>query len=223
MRLVVFDMDGTLIDSEAYITQSMAEAFATEGLPPPSIEDGRQVSGLSLYESMGQLSGLEGERLKVLMERFRDIYHATSTDRKHTEPLYDGAQAIIEALGQRQDTLLGIATGKGMRGVLRMIEMHDFGDLFVTRQTPDHNPSKPHPGMLHRAMSETGVSPSETVMIGDTSFDMEMATAAGTKAIGVTWGYHAPNELREAGAHAIIDSYDELLDTIDNLLGTEHA
>src|SRR5690606_8594651 len=118
----------------------------------------------------------------------------------------------------RADTLLGIATGKGLNGVHRLTAMHNIGDHFVSLQTPEHNPSKPHPGRMLRAMAETGAEARDTVIIGDTTFDIEMGKAAGTRAIGVTWGYHQPEELIAAGADVLVESYHELPAAIDALL-----
>ena len=134
------------------------------------------------------------------------------------EGLFPGALAALGRLRQRQNTLMGIATGKGLNGVHRILGLHGLADYFVTLQTPDHNPSKPHPGMIHRAMGETGIAADKVIMIGDTTFDIEMGKAAGAKAIGVTWGYHDPAELVAAGADIMIDRYEDLDAAIDKLL-----
>src|SRR5690606_28235948 len=126
------------------------------------------------------------------------------------EPLYPGAREALDRLHQGPATLLGIATGKGLAGVHRILGNHGLASHFATLQTPDHNPSKPDPGMLLRAMAETGMGPEETIMVGDTVFDIELAVNAGCQAVGVTWGYHDPGDLLRAGAGAMIDSYDEL-------------
>lgn len=223
MRLVVFDMDGTLIDSEGFIAGKMHESFEAEGLTPPTLAQSRRIIGLSLPEAMQALSGREGAELDVLVARYRSLYHGEVGDGLRTEPLYPGAREAVLELSSQDLTLVGIATGKGMRGVDRVLKLHDFADCFSTLQTPDHNPSKPNPAMLHRAMDETGVGVERTVMIGDTSFDIEMAVAAGTKAIGVSWGYHEVDELRRAGAHVIVDDYAELLSAIDELVGIQDA
>ena len=91
-----------------------------------------------------------------------------------------------------------------------MLDHHGLRPLFVTLQTADGNPSKPHPAMLERAMAETGSRPVETVFVGDTTFDVEMALAAGVRAVGVAWGYHPPEELAAAGAERVLDSFAEL-------------
>ena len=111
--------------------------------------------------------------------------------------------------------LLGVATGKSDRGLNLCLAHHDLAHHFVTLQTADRHPSKPHPSMLLQAMAEAGAVPETTVMIGDTHFDIDMGLAAGTRAIGVGWGYHAPAELVQAGAHAVAMDSDELRRHID--------
>ncbi len=103
-----------------------------------------------------------------------------------------------------------MATGKARRGLLAVLEQHGLETRFATLQTADVGPGKPHPAMLERAMAEVGVAPSDTVMIGDTSFDMLMARSAGASAIGVSWGYHPVAELEAAGAHSIVGHFNEL-------------
>lgn len=224
MRLIVFDMDGTLIDSHALITDMMTATFEAEGLVPPSAEAGRRIIGLSLPEAMASLSGLPVVETDGLVARYRSLYLDKVTERSASaEPLYAGAREAVLALSADPATLLGIATGKAMRGVNRVLGLHALDAHFVTRQTPDENPSKPHPGMLLRAMSETSVASEQTVMIGDTTFDIEMAVAAGTRSIGVSWGYHGVDELLAAGAEVIVETYDDLVPAIDDLVGAIHA
>ena len=151
------------------------------------------------------------------MEAYKDYVIAQRANGEVSEPLYDGAKQVIEGLAGQEDILLGIATGKAYRGVLHLFDSYGWHDHFVTVQTADRAPSKPHPGMILQAMSETGVDASQTVMIGDTSYDMQMAVAAGVRAIGVTWGYHSEAILREAGAHHLVEDYAALKALLDGL------
>lgn len=216
MKLVVFDMDGTLIDSQAFIVNTMAQAFVAHGLVPPTPEEGRQVIGLSLELALAELSGLGASEVAPLAAQYRKTFMAKAqADIETQEALYPGARDAVEHLGGRDDLLLGIATGKSLNGVKRVLGAHELIHHFVTHQTPDNNPSKPHPGMLHTAMSETGAGVHETAMIGDTTFDIEMAVAAGVHAIGVSWGYHTVGELHAAGANLVVDDYAALLAAID--------
>lgn len=211
MRLVMFDMDGTLIDTQALIAENAAAAFASVGLPPPSPADVRGIIGLSLPVAIGRLARTEDvDVIEGLVGAYRAHYRASLERDIDREPLYPGARDALERLKQQPDTILGVATGKGLSGVVRILGNHGLAGHFVTLQTPDHNPSKPHPGMLLRAMAETGAEPASTIMVGDTTYDMELARAAGCRAIGVSWGYHEAAELIAAGAGALIHDYSEL-------------
>lgn len=224
MRLVIFDMDGTLIDTQALIVEHMATTFAEAGLNVPSPQQVRRIIGLSLPKAMLQLLGSqEVDLANELSERYRTHYRASLVSAEGREGLFPGAREALDALKAQEETVLGIATGKGLNGVHRLIELHGIAGHFSTLQTPDHNPSKPDPGMLLSAMAETGIDRDQTVIIGDTSFDMEMGKAAGAKTIGVTWGYHHAAELRGAGADILIDDYAELCGAIDHLLEARHA
>lgn len=220
MILVMFDMDGTLIDTGALIAEHMASAFADAGLPPPGPADVRGIIGLALPVAIGQLAGTDDiEVIEGLVGAYKAHYQASLSGALEREPLYPGARAALDRLKAREDVVLGIATGKGLSGVTRILGKHGIGDHFVTVQTPDHNPSKPHPGMLLTAMADTGIAPEKTVMIGDTTFDMELARAAKAHAVGVTWGYHAPDDLLKAGAERLISSYDALDQALFDLTG----
>jgi phosphoglycolate phosphatase len=122
---------------------------------------------------------------------------------------------VVEGLADRANTVLGIATGKSVRGVRMVLGHHGLYEHFATVQTADTAPSKPHPGMILAAVRETGVAPRDAVMIGDTVFDIEMARAAGVAAIGVSWGYHPPAELRAAGADVVIEDFAQLRALLD--------
>ena len=219
MILVVFDMDGTLIDTQALITEHMATTFATLGLMPPTAEQSRRVIGLSLPVAMARLADTDDAVLiGQLVDGYKSHYKASLVTEGNREGLYPGALEALQRLRQRDDVTLGIATGKGLNGVHRILGLHGIADYFSTLQTPDHNPSKPHPGMLETAMRETGVGPERTIMIGDTTFDIEMGVAARCKTIGVTWGYHEPRELIAVGASTMIDRYDQLDGAIRELV-----
>lgn len=214
LRLAVFDCDGTLVDSQHAIVACMAAAFAAEGLSPPEAAAVRRVIGLPLTECMARLSPEHpAPRHLRLTAAYKDAFFALRQRPDHDEPLFDGAVAALDRL-EENGFLLGIATGKARRGLVAVLERHGLSRRFVTLQTSDVAPGKPHPAMLERAMAETGIAAEDTVMIGDTSFDMLMARNAGVRGIGVGWGYHPSEELDAAGAHAVVASFRELSDVL---------
>lgn len=219
MRLIMFDMDGTLIDTQALISEHMGAAFSSLGLPPPTAAEVRRIIGLSLPVAVGRLANTEDvDLIEGLVGQYRSLYKAALAHDIDREPLYAGARDALERLKLAPDTILGVATGKGLSGVTRILGNHGIAGHFVTLQTPDHNPSKPHPGMLLRAMAETGAEPASTVMVGDTTYDIELARAAGCRAIAVSWGYHEPQALLAAGAGALIHDFSELDAAISRVL-----
>lgn len=211
MTLIMFDMDGTLIDTHALIAEHMSSAFSGAGLATPTPAEVRQIIGLSLPVAMGRLAATDDAVIvDNLVESYKSHYRASLEHYSNREPLFPGAREALDRLRPAPDTLLGIATGKGLAGVNRILALHGLDRHFRTLQTPDHNPSKPHPGMLLRAMAETGAAPHEVVMVGDTVFDIELAKAARVMSIGVGWGYHDRRDLQLAGADVLIESFDEL-------------
>lgn len=215
-RLILFDVDGTLVDSEADILASMQAGFAALGLPAPDRAAVLGIVGLSLDHAVFRLApDLSAEDRARIVAAYKDDYSARRMAKGSlaSSPLYPGVAALIEHLGGVPHYVLGVATGKSRRGLDALFASLGFGALFVTRQTADDHPSKPHPAMIHAALAETGVAAEDAVMIGDTSFDMEMARAAGVRALAVTWGYHPRAAL--GAAHRMVDSVDDLRGAID--------
>lgn len=225
LRLALFDVDGTLVDSQAHITHSMAAAFASEGLTPPAHDEVLSIVGLSLPNAIAQLAPAEGpRRIDRLVSAYKSAYAALrQSDGAQQTPLYPGARACLQALADVPDILLGVATGKSRRGLDALIELHGLERMFLTQQVADDHPSKPHPSMILTAMAELGVAPEDTIMIGDTSYDMTMACAAGVRRLGVAWGYHPAAELRAAGAEQIATSYAEVPDMLNTLWETTNG
>lgn len=209
LKLVLFDVDGTLVDSQNIIVAAQRTAFGTYGLEPPSREQSLSIVGLSLAEAFTVLVGPKGP-IEGLVEAYKEAFSTLRQNPAHQEPLYPGAERCLAWLHRCEDVLLGVATGKSRRGVAHLLERHGWGDLFSVIQTADDAPSKPHPGMILQAMRETGAAPHNTVMIGDSSFDMDMARAAGVLPVGVSWGFQPVPALTEAGAGPIVNSYAEL-------------
>jgi len=209
-RLAIFDCDGTLVDSQANICRAMAEAFAIEKLPPPSDPAVRRVVGLSLTQAVAMLLPEADHGLHVQVgETYKRAFHAMRGAGQIDEPLFPGIAETLRAL-EATGWLLAVATGKSDRGLKHCLEAHGIERLFVSLQTADRHPSKPHPSMIHQAMADAGADPGSTAMIGDTSFDIGMGINAGCTAIGVAWGYHAPDELFGEGAHFVADRPGQL-------------
>jgi phosphoglycolate phosphatase len=222
MNLVIFDCDGTLVDSQLNIIAAMAHAFGAEGLPAPSRAAVLSVVGLSLPEAFTVLAEAHAPSIQMrLADHYRGAFSAAHGREREHEQLYPGIRDTVLSLAARDNVVLGIATGKSKRGVARLLEREAWHPHFITIQTADDHPSKPHPSMILKAMSDAGVGPDATVMIGDTTFDMQMAREAGVRALGVGWGYHAETLLREAGAHATVSEGDQLLGAIDSLLNPQ--
>ena len=204
-RLAILDCDGTLVDGAANICLAMDACFAAAALPIPPRGDTRRIVGLSLPEAIRLLHPTGDDVAHHAMAAsYKQIFQRMRAEGMPPDPLFEGIADALAALidaGWR----LGVATGKSDRGLAFALEHHRLSDRFVTLQTADRHPSKPHPAMVQAAMDEAGATPATTAMIGDTSYDMAMAKAAGVRAIGVTWGYHDRAELIDAGADRIAE------------------
>ncbi|MBL1437319.1 MAG: HAD-IA family hydrolase [Rhodobacteraceae bacterium] len=211
LKLVIFDMDGTLMDSQEFILLAMRYAFDKAGHPAPSKADVLSIVGLSLDAAVAVLLPDldEAENLRTVelyRHSFIELREKMGAEAK--APLYPGARAALERLYAVDNIVLGVATGKAKRGLDHAYDSHGIGHFFETSQTADNHPSKPHPSMLLQTLKDTGVEASNAVMVGDTEFDMEMGRAAGFKTIGVSWGYHPISRL--GAADIIIDDFSEL-------------
>ena len=219
LRLVIFDVDGTLVDSQVSILASMEHAFTKAGRPVPSREDALGIVGLSLPEAMAVLAP-DATRAEQL--RLADDYRNGHTTHRETgatvanQALYDGALEAIHGLNDA-GYILSAATGKSRRGLNRFLMTHGLDTMFMGTQTADDAPSKPHPQMILNCLSATGIDPANAVMIGDTEYDMAMGRAAGCRTIGVNWGYHPRERVELGGAEQIVDTFEDLTNLIANL------
>lgn len=217
-RLAIFDCDGTLVDSGATIFRALSAAFAQHGLQLPPPEVSRRVIGLSLTEAMEALvPDAAAEQHLALAQDYKRAFWELRAAGEVEEPLFDGVLELLDAL-EHAGWLLAVATGKSDRGLRHCLESHDIHARFVSLQTADRHPSKPHPSMVSQAIADAGAAPETSIVVGDTSFDMAMAVNAGASGIGAGWGYHDAEDLLEAGAVAVAERPLHVLDAI-----REHA
>ncbi len=219
MKLAVFDCDGTLVDGQADVCWAMERAFARAGLSAPDVSAVRRIVGLSLPAAVRALAPeLSEDQNAAVTEFYRSSFRARREEGLLDEPLYDGIAELLTGL-RDAGWSLAVATGKSDRGLAACLATHGIADLFVSLQTADRHPSKPHPAMLEAALFEAGALPQQAVMIGDTSFDMLMARSAGVRGVGVAWGYHAPSELLASGALSVAESVAALAQALEEALG----
>ena len=210
VRLAVFDCDGTLVDGQASICEAMDSGFAAAGLPAPDHHDVRRIVGLSLPQAIRLLAPDTAQSDQTqIVEGYKQAFRDSRSQGRLQEPLFAGIAELIAQL-RGAGWLLAVATGKSDRGLQSCLATHGISNHFISLQTADRHPSKPHPAMLEAAMADALAEPRNTVMIGDTSFDMDMARAVPVRAIGVNWGYHTSAELSAAGAEAVATSPQNL-------------
>lgn len=218
IRCAIFDCDGTLVDSGGTIHRALGLAFAEHGLDLPPRQQAQRVIGLSLVEAMAELAPTHDADLHQRMaQTYKDAFVTLRGQAQVEEPLYDGILPLLDALEER-GWLLAVATGKSDRGLKHCLTSHGIHARFLSLQTADRHPSKPHPSMALQALADCGAAAERSVVIGDTGWDMAMAKSAGCHAIGVLWGYHDEAELRQAGADTLAAHPANVLDEAEALV-----
>lgn len=214
-KLILFDADGTLIDSQVIIHESMRLTFKNFNYQEPHISATKSIIGLTLDRAIAEILGRDiDDEILAMTQEYKDIYIQIAPRPDMQSAAFTGIPELIATLGQQDDYTLGIVTGKSRRGVTKLLASNDFGASFTVSRCADDCPSKPHPAMVLECCKETGILPKDTIVIGDTSFDMEMATSAGATAVGVAWGYHPTEKLSSSGASSVVNTSEELYGSI---------
>lgn len=210
MRLAIWDVDGTLVDSRSSIFRAATEAAEAVGVTPPTYDEVRAIVGVSLGPALAMMRpDLDAVTLEAYEDAFKDAFLRFHSEPDFHEALYEGATDCLRHL-KADGWRLGMATGQSRRGVERNLDLRDWRDLFDITFCADDGPSKPHPHMLHCNLKSLGAAAHQAVMIGDTAHDMKMARDAGVRAIGVSWGFHTVEELQLAGAQDLVHDFIEL-------------
>ncbi|MGH6763820.1 MAG: HAD-IA family hydrolase [Phyllobacterium sp.] len=212
MKLVLFDCDGTLIDSADIIHGCMARTFREAGLNVPELQHTRSIIGLSLDLAIGRLLDRDvDDEIIHLAEQYKANFRLMRLEPGFHEPVFDGIVDLLDTLSRHDEILIGMVTGKSRRGVRAIFDAHGFGPHFLAVRTADDCPSKPHPAMVLECCSELGVDPAATIVVGDAIYDMQMAKSAGARAVGVSWGCETIERLRSVGADDILEHPNDLL------------
>ena len=215
LRLVIWDVDGTLVDSRAVIQACMEAAFRETGLPPPDYDATRKIVGLSLHSGIAHLAppDIGAARLEFLVDAYRHTFTRLRADPGLHEPMYDGALEVLDRL-KSDGWLLAIATGKTHRGLDGLFAKHPIKSYFDTVWCADDGPGKPHPFMIEQSMRALGCVPSQSLMIGDAIHDIAMGRAAGVRSLGVSWGFGRADELADAGADEVHHEFRTLTQSL---------
>ena len=213
MKLVIFDFDGTLVDSRKLIIESNRVVFGQFGFAVPAEEESFSLVGMSLELVLLKLAGPDAP-VEKMVSAYREVLPLLRADAAYAEVPFDSANELLAALAERRDVRLGIATGHASHAIVPVLERFGWQRHFCTVQTADKAPSKPHPGLILQALSEAGVRAEDAIMIGDTAFDIEMARGAYVRGVAVSWGYHRPDRLRDAGAWRVVNGMSELRDCV---------
>ncbi|MFN3716528.1 MAG: HAD-IA family hydrolase [Thiobacillus sp.] len=204
--LLIFDWDGTLMDSAGVIVDSIQRACGDIGLAAPSDRASRQIIGLGLTQALQTLlPDLPADDYPRLVERYRHHYLGRDDD----IPLFAGVASAIPEL-KASGFQLAVATGKSRHGLERALASSGLGEWFVATRCADQTHSKPHPAMVLELIAELDADPARTLVIGDTSHDLLMASNAGVASLGVTYGAHEPDDLQPHGPLALVDSFAEV-------------
>ena len=224
IRLAIFDCDGTLVDSGHSIHLALSETFVRHGRTVPPRAKAQRVVGLSLHEAMALLApDADAVEHAAMAATYREVFVELRRRGAVEEPLFAGILPLLDAL-DADGWLLAVATGKSDRGLQHCLEVNELTSRFVSLQTADRHPSKPHPSMALEAMRDAGAEPASTIVIGDTGWDMGMARGAGAAAVGALWGYHDAAELRSAGADVLVAAPGDVFAQVRRLFGqVEHG
>lgn len=208
--LVVFDWDGTLMDSTGMIARSIQRAFDDVGLPVPSEQEARYVIGYGLGEAMAHLAPNASEtQIRQVVDAYRGHFLAKDQDLK----LYDGVEEGLTRL-REANFRMAVATGKSRAGLDRVLKATQLGHFFEVTRTADEAFSKPHPAMLEYILAYSAVEPARTVMVGDTTHDLQLAINAGTASLGLTYGAHEADALQNLQALALFNEFNSLIDWV---------
>ena len=214
LRLAIWDVDGTIVDSRETIHTVMVEAFRQSGLVPPEYDDTRRIVGLSLHEACAQLApDASADEIERLVTDYRNTWVRARGQPDFHQPLYEGALETLEAL-RDEGWLIGMATGKTRAGIASLFKLHQLEHFFDTIWCADDGPGKPHPHMVEQAMGALGVAPGASLMIGDAIHDIAMGRAAGVRTLGVSWGFGEAHELEDAGAHEVHHDFGTLRESV---------
>ena len=212
MKLALFDCDGTLVDSGRLIHEVMVRTFEHHGHERPHYDATKSIIGLTLDTAIARIMGVEvDDHIRAMMQHYKDIYGPVRQEPGFQEPLYDGIDEMMAALVAREDVLIGAVTGKARKGLDLIRTAHGFEDIFFVSRTADDCPSKPHPAMVLECCADAGIDPADTIVIGDSVYDMMMAKSAGAQALGVSWGYGEADALSAAGADAVVHEVAHIL------------
>ena len=227
LKLAIWDIDGTIVDSRQVIQTAMDRAFRRAGLGGIEYDRTRTIVGMEWTQAGDRVAppDYSAEKAVQLATYYKEAFVAHRAEAGFQEPLYEGARETIERLAD-EGWLMGVATGKARRGLDIVFGHHDLHRYFDTLQTVDGGAGKPHPRMVLDAMRETGTDAFQAVMIGDTRFDMEMGRNAGVHTLGVSWGFHTPEEIEAGGAHSIHHDFaalDAELDAFAARVGSGEA
>lgn len=217
MRLVLFDCDGTLVDSVALIHEVMARTFVHHGHRRPEVAETKAIIGLTLDIAIARMLGrphVDDEAL-AMTRHYKAIYADVRREPGFQEPLFPGIAGMMARLEREAALILGAVTGKSRRGLDLIRSSHGFERTFFVSRTADDCPSKPHPAMVTECCGEAGIEAARTVVVGDAVYDMQMAKAAGARAVGVAWGYASVGELVAAGADHILRTPADLLEWLE--------
>lgn len=211
MKLVLFDCDGTIVDSAAVIHACMERTFEDFSQVRPELDLTKSIIGLTLDIAIAQMLNRPVDaEIAAMTARYKEHFMLHRQNGGALEPAYDGLLPLIASLAARDDVILGVVTGKSRRGLDAILAHHDLTKSFFTTRTADDCPSKPHPAMVLECCAEAGIDPKQTTVIGDAVYDMQMAVSAGARSVGVSWGYGPVEALRAAGAAHVVDYAGEI-------------